>query len=200
MVEGWGGVRALPSASLMLTTAGLLWLALWRERWRYLGIAPIILAVPLAVVSPRPDLIVDENASAVAIRADDGVLGILGSRGADFEIEAWLRGDGDSRLIDDPEIHAGTACDALGCIGEAEGIGTIAFVTRREAFDEDCRLAAVIVSRLPAPAACALYARIIDRDQLDRFGAHALYATEDGIAVTTAYPEVRRPFMPPVRD
>ncbi|MCR4281941.1 MAG: ComEC/Rec2 family competence protein, partial [Bauldia sp.] len=35
--EGWGGVRALPPLSLLLVVAGLLWLALWRERWRLAG-------------------------------------------------------------------------------------------------------------------------------------------------------------------
>lgn len=198
--EGWGGVRALPAASLVLAIAGLLWLALWRERWRLWGVVPIALAIPLAIAAPRPALLVDEDASAVAIRGDDGRLSILGGRGASFEVENWLRADADDRAPDAPDIHAGTACDPLGCIGQAAGIGMVAFVTRREAFVEDCRLAEVVVSRLPAPPDCALHALVIDREQLDRRGAHALYANDTAIRITTAYPEIRRPFMPPVRE
>lgn len=198
--EGWGGVRALPAASLLLFVSGGLWLALWRERWRWAGVIPIVLAVPLAISAPRPDLIVDEGASAVALRGSDGRLSILGGRGADFEIEAWLRANGDTRPVGDASLTVDTACDPLGCIGEAVGIGRVAYVLRRDAFAEDCRLVAVVVSRLPAPPGCASHALVIDRDRLDRFGAHALYAGPSGIRITAAYPENRRPFMPPVRD
>ena len=198
--EGLGGVRALPAISLLLIVAGLLWLALWRERWRWAGVVPVVIAIPIALAAPRPELIVDEDATAVAIRAADGRLAILGGKGADFEVENWLRADGDTRLPRAPDLSAGTRCDPLGCIGEATDIGPVAFVLRRDAFQEDCRAAAVVVSRLPAPPACALHGIVIDRDQLDRFGAHALYVTADGIRIATAYPEIRRPFMPPVRD
>jgi competence protein ComEC len=163
-------------------------------------VAPILLAVPLAMAMPRPDLLVDEDASAVAIRGDDGRLAILGARGADFEIETWLRADGDTRTPDADDLRAGTACDELGCIGTSASLGTVAFVLRREAFAEDCRLAAIVVTRLPAPPDCALHALVIDRETLDRFGAQALYASAEGIRIETAYPDIRRPFMPPVRE
>ena len=198
--EGWGGVRALPAVSLALVTAGLLWIALWRERWRLWGLLLVALAIPLAFAAPLPVLLVDENASAAAIRGSDGRLAILGGRGANFEVEAWLRADGDARSVDAPDLHAGTTCDPLGCIGTAAGLGTVAFVNRREAFSEDCRMAAVVVSRLPAPAGCDAHALVIDRDQLDRFGAHALYLVDGAVETATTYPAVRRPFMPPVAD
>ncbi|MCR4282251.1 MAG: competence protein ComEC, partial [Bauldia sp.] len=158
---------------------------------------PVALALPIAMLAPRPDLIVDEDARAVAIRDIDGRLTILGGRGASFEIETWLRADADTRPANAADIQRGVACDALGCVGEAAGIGTVALVTRRDAFMEDCRVAAVVVSRLPAPPGCSLHALVIDRDKLDRYGAHAIYADGAGWRVETAYPDARRPFMPP---
>lgn len=198
--EGWGGMRALPAGALLLIVGGMLWLMLWGERWRWLGVVPIALAIPIAVLAPRPALLVDEAASAVAVRGDAGRFAILGGKGADFEIEAWLRADADTRLADAPDLRTGTACDALGCIGAAAGIGRVALVQRREAFAEDCRAVDVVVSGLPAPPGCAAHALVIDRDALDRFGSHALYAEPSGPRIETAYPEIRRPFMPPVRD
>jgi competence protein ComEC len=190
----------LPPVSLLLFAVGLLWLALWRRRWRLLGIVPMAIALPLAFMSPRPVLLVDESASAVAIRAEDGRLTILGGRGAAFEIENWLRADGDVRTTSSPDLGRGTACDALGCIGNGAHVGAVALVNRAEAFAEDCRLADVVVSRWTAPPGCSLHALVIDREQLDRFGAHAIYVRDGALEISTAYPEVRRPFMPPLRE
>jgi competence protein ComEC len=83
------------------------------------------------------------------------------------------------------------------------GGALVAVTSRAAGFDEDCRRAAIVVSRLPAPAGCASLAVVIDRDRLARFGAHALYREGSDakgrpvFRVTTAYPAVRRPFMPP---
>jgi competence protein ComEC len=67
---------------------------------------------------------------------------------------------------------------------------------RREAFVEDCRVAAIVISRLPAPPGCERYALVIDRGQFDRFGAHAIFVEGTGLRVETALPDQRRPFMP----
>jgi competence protein ComEC len=193
---GYGGVRMAPAATLLLTVAGLLWLALWRERWRLAGIVPVLLAVPIVVLAPRPVLIVDAEAKAVALRGSDGRLTILGGKGANFEVENWLRADADIRPPDAPDLRVGTACDALGCIGRGPEIGTVALVERREAFNEDCRAAAIVISQLPAPPGCERHALAIDRGRFERFGAHAIFVDSSGLRVETALPEQRRPFMP----
>ena len=154
-------------------------------------------AVIVAALAPRPDVLVDDAASAVAVRGSDGRFAILGGRGANFEVNYWLRADADPRAPADASLKSGTACDGLGCVG-ATGGKTIAFARTRDAFADDCRMADVVISRLPAPKGCALHAVVIDRDQLARYGAHALYRTTDGFRIETAYPSNRRPFMPQV--
>jgi competence protein ComEC len=69
-------------------------------------------------------------------------------------------------------------------------------VDRREAFNEDCRAAAIVVTWLPAPPGCERHALVIDRARLDGFGAHAIFVDSSGLRVATALPEQRRPFMP----
>jgi competence protein ComEC len=195
---GYGGVAMAPAAALMLIVAGFLWLVLWRERWRLAGLIPMALALPLALAAPQPDILVDEQGAVVAVRGENGRLSILGGRGADFEIAYWLRADADPRLPGDPGLSKGVACDALGCVAKLGGNGGgVALVARPDAFAEDCRLVAVIVSRLDAPPGCESHALVIDRARLDRFGAHALYRHETGLRIETAYPALRRPFMPP---
>ncbi len=196
---GYGGVAAAPAAALLLIVGGFLWLALWRERWRLVGLVPMALAVPVALAAPRPDILVDENGSVAAVRRDDGRLAVLGGKGADFEVAYWLAADADPRLPGAESLADGVACDPIGCIGVAER-GKVALVKRPEAFAEDCRLAGAVIARFDAPSGCGRHAVVVDRARLERLGAHALYREGAGWRIETAYPAVHRPFMPPVRD
>jgi competence protein ComEC len=198
---GFGGIAAPPASVLLLMVAGFLWLALWQERWRLAGLALILVALPIALAAVPPDIIVDEDATAVAVRGADGHLRMMAARGATFEIEMWLRADADVRPANAPGLKAGVACDPIGCVTHASNNAVVALTVRREGFAEDCELAAVLVSALPAPPGCNPSGIVIDRDRLDQFGAHALFRRGDGtFRVETAYPRVRRPFMPPARS
>jgi competence protein ComEC len=197
---GFGGIAAPPASVLLLTVAGFLWLALWQERWRLAGLVPILIALPIALTAARPDIIVDEDGSAVAVRASDGHLHMMAAKGATFEIGMWLRADADPRAPNAPTIREGVACDPIGCVTHVPNGALVALTLRREGFAEDCERAVVLVSALRAPPGCSEAGIVIDRDRLDRFGAHALFRRSDGtFRVETAYPPVRRPFMPPVR-
>ncbi len=71
---------------------------------------------------------------------------------------------------------------------------------RREALAEDCANAAIVIARYDAPPGCDVHALVVDRAALDAFGAHAVFVENGTYRVTTAYPAIRRPFMPPARD
>jgi competence protein ComEC len=191
---GYGSVPMVSAASLLLAVAAFLWLILWRERWRFAGLLPLALALPLAAATPHPDIIVNAAGTAAAARASDGKLRILGAD--DFTVENWLRADGDVRGVDDVTLRTGVSCDRLGCVTVVDGVGQLALALRPEAFAEDCRRSMLVLSGFDAPAACATRATVIDGRALRSGGAHALYRDGDGYRVETAYPAVRRPFMP----
>jgi competence protein ComEC len=202
---GLGGVRMPPASALILAVAGFLWLALWQERWRLAGLAPLVVALPLALSAPSPDIVVDAGGAAAAIRGFDGRYQIVAGKNARFAVENWLRADADPRDAKAPDLEKGVGCDALGCIARLRGGGEIAVIFKPDAFAEDCRTAVVVISRLQAPPACAEHALVLDRAVLARGGAMALYQTNDVAAppeamprfrVETAYPLLRRPFMP----
>jgi competence protein ComEC len=197
--EGVGGVRAAPVGALVLLVVGFLWLTLWRERWRLIGIAPILAAVPLALSSPAPDILVAESGEAMAVRGADGRLHSAGGRHASFEVENWLRADADTRDPKAAGLSDGVRCDAWGCIAHLADGRLVALVLKPDAFAEDCLRAAVVVSRFAAPAGCAAEAVTIDRERLARRGAHALYREGGTFRVRAAYPEMHRPYMPAVR-
>jgi competence protein ComEC len=69
-------------------------------------------------------------------------------------------------------------CDAYGCVAPLVGGGWAALVWDARAFDEDCRRATLVVTRLDAPDACRDTAAVIDRAALAATGSLAL--TRDG--------------------
>jgi competence protein ComEC len=197
-----GGIRMAPSLALTFVVGGFLWLALWRQSWRLFGFIPIILAVPVAVLAPRPDVLVSPGGTAAAIRGSDGRLSVIAGPGSRFAIDNWLRADADPRDVDAGSLSDGVACDPLGCIARIDEEAKLSVVLRPPAFAEDCHFAEIVVSRFDAPPTCRSGAIVIDRESLANRGAHALYrlGTDDRgrprFRITTAYPVVQRPWMP----
>jgi competence protein ComEC len=80
-----------------------------------------------------------------------------------------------------PALRTGAACDGLGCMSRACATGaTVALVTDAGAFEEDCRRAAVVATKLAAPAWCRP-ALLIDKTVLAAQGATAVWVTGQGL-------------------
>ena len=82
-----GAVATLPTmpraAFALIVLAGL-WLALWRTRWRRLGLLPIAAGALWALATPAPDFIVTGDGKHLALRARSGELAILRARAGDY--------------------------------------------------------------------------------------------------------------------
>ena len=177
-VAAWTGSAGLvptaPVASLLLVSLGLVWLCLWRQRWRLAGLPIIGLGLVVAAFGPHPDLLVTEEGETIAVRGADGRYHVAGASAA-FEIDTWLRADADPRAANDPSLEEGTFCDPYGCTALVGDSGLRAALSLSlSGLAEDCRLAAIVVTAEDAPADCAA-AVIIDRQALAQGGAHAVY-------------------------
>ena len=75
-------------------------------------------------------------------------------------------------------------CDVSGCVLEANG-RRVALVQRVDAMQDDCRLADVVVSLVPLRGACPRPVVVVDRFDLWREGAHALWLTGRAVRVET---------------
>jgi competence protein ComEC len=198
---GGGAVPMAPSLALLLAAGGLLWLCLWRERWRLLGLVPLAFAPLVMFTAAHPDVVINAAGTAVAVRGADGDYRILGGRGATYEIETWLRADADPRPGNDPSLASGVGCDALGCATELASGERVALSLDPRGLAEDCRLAAIVVT-VARPAASCGGTLVIDGARLATFGSHAIFLGgegEEGAAragVETSYPSIRRAFMP----
>jgi len=178
-VSAWPGalrlVPAMPTAALALAAGGGLWLCLWRGRWRWAGVLPIVLALAAPAVAPRPDILIDERGKLFAVRAEGGDLALSTRAAARFAAGIWLRRDGASAAAPWPEGSARLRCDRLGCIYRAKGY-VIALDRDGRAAAEDCRAADLVISattRLPRP--CPAASAAIDSRDLRCRGAQAIY-------------------------
>lgn len=244
-LPGGAGVLGAPHPAMMpLGIAAVLWISAWKSRIRLLGVVPVLLALGLVFVGPRPDVMIGRHGVPIAARGDDGRLHVLGVRDDRFATAIWLAADADTRLPADPGLGDGWRCDGDGCVftltdgrssraeagdpdgrdddratgergvserdsgpdpgddptaarptksGEAAAVTTaraitetlpvrpasyeIAVVRRAEAFAEDCRRAALVITTLVAPPGCRDRTTVVDRIDLARTGATTIIFT-----------------------
>lgn len=189
-VAAW--VAALPGAALLLPplplwglasfTLGGAWLVLWRGRWRLWGMLPMAAAVAGMWLKPPPDLLVDGRGHAFGVRmADDG---LLVNRGGRMLRETWERRAGPLAARAWPKKGQSEdrrlSCDRLGCLWRADG-GVVAYIQDQSWIAAACAQARVVVSAVPLRRGCRGPELVLDRFDLWRRGAHAIWL--DGLRV-----------------
>lgn len=178
-------IRALPPEGLLLVTLGGLWLCIWRRGWRIWGLVPIAAGAATLFLERPPDVILSHDAKAMAVLARDGTYMVSGARSGSLLEETWTRRGGTARGTPWPapgrSADDSLACDGLGCVYEAHG-RKVALVRHAEALKEDCR-ADLVVSAVPARKLCGRTAAVIDRIDVWRHGAYAVWLAPDRIEI-----------------
>lgn len=168
---------AWPVSAIAFISLGGLWMALWRTRWRWFGVAGVLGGLALAFTNTPPDLYIARDGLTVAIRGNDGALRLLRKPADKYSAEEWLKRDGDDRDI--ANIIAapgdGVRCDAEGCVARRKDGQVIASALRPTALMEDCTTASMVVSASPARGLCVGPKTVIDRFDVARNGAYAIW-------------------------
>jgi competence protein ComEC len=165
-------VPALGLGALALLSVGLLMLTIPVSHLRWLALIPAGAGLAFAATPHRYDIYVDRDGAGAAIRNTRGELTLVG-KPSDFVAEQWLRADGDGRNVDDATLKQSARCDKLGCVVETGAQRAVAFVQEFSAFEEDCRRAAIVITRLDAPESCGASV-VLDRKALSERGATAI--------------------------
>jgi competence protein ComEC len=203
-VTSWPGavvvLPAMPLSCLLLVTSGGLWLIIWQRKWRLWGLAPICAGLlGIALVRP-PDLVLADDAKLVAALAADGTY-MLQGKPQKIDVETWTRRAAASETGAPFPKHGSSAdgslsCDGLGCLYRARG-RTVALLRDPQALDEDCRTADLVISPEPSRRRCRAATPIIDRFDLWRGGAHAVWLDPGVITIeTVAAWRGERPWVP----
>jgi competence protein ComEC len=170
--------------SLLLITGGMLWLCLWRLRWRLLGMGSILLGVLLIPLLAAPaDMLIAADGKSVAVRDPSGTLRISGGRAGSYIVEQFLAEEAEPER-DAASLRSGIACDSAACLLPGRGELVVSHVLDPAAFAEDCQRADIVVTPLLAPTDCAA-GLVVDRRALDRFGAQSI--TWAGIKPSTTF-------------
>ncbi len=188
-------VPALPALTMALVVGGGLWLLLWARVWRWLGILPMIAGIAVAFTARPPDVLIDEKGKVAAVRGAGGNLAVLGGAKS-FARETWLRRDAQKET---EPAHAADlpVCDAIGCIYRPPHRPDlrIALIRVADALPEDCARADIVISPVPTFGGCRGPQLVIDRFDLWRGGAHAVWLGDDDIEVrSVAQDQGQRPW------
>lgn len=162
-------VRAWPAAALAIMVLGGLWIALWRQNWRWLGLAPIAAAVLLIMVSRPPDLLIARDLQSAAIRGPDGRLVIIGARPDNYTASQWLIRDGDRRDL--AVARTASRCDESGCAGLGGQGRVVAIPATVSALPDDCIRARIVISTIPLHGNCPGPELLVDRSDTLKSGA-----------------------------
>ncbi|MGA8653975.1 MAG: ComEC/Rec2 family competence protein [Xanthobacteraceae bacterium] len=191
----FGRVTSFGTGPLLLATAGLLLIGLLKTPLRWGGAIFVVLAVVLAARTPVPDVLVAADGRTFAVRGAGGKLAFHHTGSDTFATREWLTADADGRDPSDKGLGEGIACDPAGCIGTLGDGRIVSYVLAPDAFEEDCRRAAVIVATRDAPPDCE--ATVIGRKHWRERGALALYRDGAGFVIEAARPlNYDRPWAP----
>ena len=194
-----GRMAAFGAGPLLVCAVGLVLLFLLRTPLRLVGALLIGIAAVLMVRAAQPDVLITADGNAVAVRGADGRLSMIRTGSDTFAFREWLAADADARTPKDETLARGIRCDQAGCIGRLLDGSLIAVARTLEAFEEDCRRAAVVVTAREAPPDCA--ALVIDRQALRRSGAVSLRRLGEGFEITRARAAgYDRPWAPATRQ
>jgi competence protein ComEC len=192
---------SMPGASLWLLTLGGLWLCFWRGRWRWFGLLGVALAFAVIPLQRTPDLMISEDARALAIRSARGLV-LYSARGARIAGETWTRRAGESGVERWPDGGASAdgslRCSGGLCVLRRNG-EDVRLVVHPDALPQACAGATPVVSVVPLRNQCREAAWTIDRFDLWRHGAHAVWLGDNGGAVrieTARQARGERPWVP----
>jgi competence protein ComEC len=207
LVNGWpGAVLLVPTfemAGFVLTMLGGLWLCLWVQPWRLWGVALMAIGITLAVAQRGPDILVSDDGKLFAVRDASDNLIVSNRRSSRRARELWLRQnaqDSAEKWSVHQETHGDEAvvsCDTLACIYRPVGHASmlVAFIMSPQALDEDCFQTDIVISAVPTHYQCDKASLVIDRFDLWRAGAHAIWLEGDDITIkTVADQQGRRPW------
>lgn len=176
----------LPLWGMVAFTLGGCWLLFWRRRWRRWGLLPMAMGLASMAFDHPPDILVDGRGYSMAVRNADGSL--LVNRGGRILRETWTRRAGPAAAERWPKVGRSRdgrlACDRDGCVYRVDA-GVVALVREDAGVEPACASANVVVSAVPIRQGCKAVPLVVDRFDLWRKGAHALWLTGNGARVET---------------
>ena len=196
---------AMPGGAYALIVAGGLWVALWRSRMRWAGLAPLVIGLGWALLTPAPDLLVTGDGRHLAIRMPDGGMALLRDRAGDYTRDMLSENGGDEDGLVALAEQPGARCSLDLCLIQVKSgarrwrvaATRSSYVVPWEAMTALCRSADIVVSDRRLPQGCTPRWMKLDREALGRTGGVAV-TFSNGRVVTVNGPAGHHPWVDPV--
>ncbi len=178
---------AMPLAALVMIALGGPWLCLWQREWRYFGLFACLVGLLTIMQTEQPVVLASENSEIFGLRTSHGFYLVgPGTNANRYTRNEWLeraghrpgRGSGVN-----PANQKAVRCDHMGCVVVLENGKKLSVLWDEGALLEDCWEMDVVISAVPVRRRCDTPELVIDRFDLWRNGAYAIYSEEDGIRV-----------------
>ena len=178
-VAGWPGaglrLPLIDSTAAVALALAAAFLVLPITRLRLLAVPLLVVAVGLLWRGPdRPLLLVDERAATVALLTDTGLVPAQGKYGA-ASVSRWLAQAGDTAGFKQAAKRSGWTCNGDVCEAK-EGVVRVAFLQKHVGLVQRCPQVDVLVSQDPLRRRCRGKLVTVDRFDVWRNGAYAVYA------------------------
>jgi competence protein ComEC len=159
-------IAPMPDAAILLITAGLIWLCIWRSAARYAGL-PLLLAGALVCAAARPpDVLVSADARLIALRNGAAVLLLRQPKAASYTLAQWA------------PVWGGLQQVLATCSEQSCRVGRVLLVMTP--LGRGCGDAALVVSPEPLRGVCAPMP-VIDRFSVWRQGAMEAWVGPHGV-------------------
>jgi competence protein ComEC len=173
------------AVSAVLLSAAILHICLVLGSARWLGVVIFAVGLCLALLTPRPDVLIERTGRNVAIRNGANELVVANPRRGRFAVEHWLIADGDDASPSESATRRGWQCADHVCLGVVKD-KRIAFAEAEAEGKLRCPNADILVASFPLRKSCSSIPLRIDRFDVWRMGAYALFIDGSTIRTETA--------------
>ncbi|MXP32437.1 DUF4131 domain-containing protein [Erythrobacter jejuensis] len=185
-----GAVKLMPQmglGTLALFVIGGLWLALWRGRWRLLGLVPSAVATVMLLLTPAPDVLISGDGRHVGIAGEGERLIMLRESRSDYARENLLELSGMTGETVTLADWPGAKCSRDFCVITLQRSGRdwhLLIARSRDIVEERalaaaCDRADIVVADRYLPRSCQPQWLKADRRFLDKSGGLALFLEDE---------------------
>ena len=173
---------SLPGISLMIAGTFILCLILGRLRW--IGLALMVAGLWVGQSTARPQVIIEDHGGNVAIMDHAGHYVLADPFKAKFAAEKWLANNGEVETAAAAAARDGWTCLEAMCFSDLAPM-SIGYFHQQPDDDWVCPPVDIVIADFPLHYNCKEAKLRIDRFDVWKHGAHALYFEGSGVRVET---------------
>jgi competence protein ComEC len=190
-VSGWRGAALMipsgPIWGLAMVGCGGLWLCLTRGPHRFAGVVAIVAGVCAPLTTTPPTILADGQGRYIAVHTEGAYT--ISRTARSFTAKMWLRRAAQANAPHWPKPNQSNEARSLRCTDRAcwfrAPTGLVLISDDPTIIAQHCDDVVLVVSREPVRHKCD--AQVVDRFDVWRHGAHAIWLGNEGVIVKTAH-------------